>query len=144
MMKHVKGQDMYKQKLVAIPSPSKINDSCAKWLDTIHSKGVQCKERSAGKKQMLSEIVTSPRHGWYLVYIVLLKIFIAMLLLWKLVIYLDTTLFHEKIEVAYRNTIKRIQINKKLTEGIETNTLCKIRERGSRCRHTGERSLHGD
>ena len=29
-MKHVKGQDMYKQKLVAIPSPSKINDSCAK------------------------------------------------------------------------------------------------------------------
>lgn len=144
MMKHVKGQDMYKQKLVAISSPSKINDWCAKWLGTILSKGVQRKERPAWKKQTLREIFTSPKHGWYLLYIVLLKIFIAMLLLWKLVIYLYTRLFYEKIEVAYRNTIKRIQINKKLTEGIEMNTLCELRERGSRCRHTGKKSLPGD
>lgn len=47
----------------------------------------------------------------------------------KISYYLGTTLFHEKTEMAYRNIIKRIQINKRLTEGTEINTLCKVRER---------------
>lgn len=41
----------------------------------------------------------------------------------KISYYLDTTLFDEKTEMAYRNTIKRIQINEKLTAGTEMNTV---------------------
>lgn len=79
-----------------------------KWLGTIHSKGVQqSKERPAWKKQTLREIFTSPKAWVVLIVHCSVKNFVAMLLLWKLVIYLYTRLFYEKIECGLQKYNKK-------------------------------------